>query len=139
MSLAKPWVTTLCTHVASSRTDGSFFEAVERSGDEAKLLDVRKNQFAIDAVIRPSLLEGIEYGDNAHARRWFPVAKKRVIVLDPEVQFGEPIIADSGVPTDTLAAAFAAEGKDAARVARLYRVTPQAVKAAVAFELQMAA
>lgn len=122
-------------------TDGRkiFLEAVERSGDDPKLLDVRKNQFAIDAVIRPSLLEGIEYGDNTHARRWFPVAKKRVIVLDPEVQFGEPIIADSGVPTDTLAAAFAAEGKDAARVARLYRVTPQAVKAAVAFEHQMAA
>jgi uncharacterized protein (DUF433 family) len=122
-------------------TDGRkiFLEAVERSGEDPKLLDVRKNQFAIDAVIRPSLLEGIEYGDNAHARRWFPVAKKRVIVLDPKVQFGEPIIADSGVPTDTLAAAFAAEGKDAARVARLYRVTPQAVKAAVAFELQMAA
>ncbi len=122
-------------------TDGRkiFLEAVERSAEDSKLLDVRKRQFAIDAVIRPSLLDGIEYGDNSHALRWFPVPRKRLIVLDPEVQFGEPIIAEAGVPTDTLAAAYAAEGEDAARVARLYRVTPQAVKAAVAFEHQMAA
>ena len=122
-------------------TDGRkiYQEAVERLGEDPKLLDVRKRQFAFDAVIRPSLLDGIEYGADTHALRWFPVAKKRLIVLDPAVQFGEPIIADTGVPTDTLAAAYTAEGGDAARVARLYRVTPQAVKAAVAFENQMAA
>ena len=122
-------------------TDGRkiFMEAVERAGEAPRLLDVHKRQFAIDAVIRPSLIEGIEYGHDARALRWFPIPKKRVIVLDPQVQFGEPIIADAGVPTDTLAAAYKAEHEDAARVARLYRVTPQAVRSAVAFEHQMAA
>lgn len=122
-------------------TDGRkiFLEAVERAGEDPRLLDVRGRQFAIDAVIRPSLVEGIEYDKHAHALRWYPIPKKRLIVLDPQVQFGEPIVASGGVPTDTLSAAYLAEGKDVGRVARLYRVTPQAVQAAVAFEHRLAA
>jgi len=122
-------------------TDGRkiFMQAVERSGDDPKLLDVRRRQFAMDAVIRPSLLDGIEYSGDAHALRWFPMPKKRLVVLDPQVQFGEPIVAAGCVPTDTLAAAYKAEGENVERVARLYRVKPQEVKAAVAFEHQLAA
>jgi len=121
-------------------TDGRriFMEAVERLNEDPKLLDVRGRQYALGDIIRPSLLEGIEFGTADDALRWFPVPKKRLIVLDPQVQFGEPIVADGGVPTDTLAAAFTAEGKDVNRVARLYRVRPQEVKAAVAFEHRMA-
>ena len=122
-------------------TDGKkiFLEAVERAGEDPKLLDLRKRQFAIGEVIRPSLIEGIEYDGHAQALRWYPVAKRRLIVLDPQVQFGQPIIAEAGVPTDTLSDAYFAEDKDAGRVARLYRVTPQAVQAAVAFEHRLAA
>jgi uncharacterized protein (DUF433 family) len=122
-------------------TDGKriFMEAVERAGEDSRLLDVRNRQFVFDAIVRPSLFEGIEYDRMGHAQRWFPVPRGRLIVLDPEVQFGEPIIASAGVPTDTLYAAYQAEGKDRARVARLYRVTPQAVSAAVAFEQRLAA
>ncbi len=122
-------------------TDGRkiFLEAVERIGDDPKLLDVRGRQFAMEAVIRPSLIEGIEYSDDSQVLRWYPIPKRRLIVLDPGVQFGEPIIASAGVPTDTLAAAYFAEGKDAGMVARLYQVTRQAVNAAVAFEKQLAA
>ena len=121
-------------------TDGKriFLEAAERAGDP-QLLDVRGRQFAMDAVIRPSLLDGIQHGRNGAALRWFPVPKKKVIVLDPQVQFGEPIIAEAGVPTDTLASAYKAEGEDAKMVAKLYRITPAAVKAAVAFEHRLAA
>lgn len=128
-------------HAKRFVTDGKkiFLEAVERAGEDPKLLDVRRRQFAMDAVIRPSLLEGIEYGADATALRWFPVPKRRLVVLDPQVQFGEPIVAEGGVPTDTLAAAYKAEGDNVDRVARLYRVKPQEVKAAVAFEQQLAA
>lgn len=121
-------------------TDGRkiFLDAVNLVG-EGQLLDLKAKQYTIEAVIRPSLIEGIEYDENAVALRWFPNPKQKAIVLDPQVQFGEPIVAEAGVPTNTLAAAFLAEGKDAGRVARLYRVSPQAVKAAVAFEHRLAA
>lgn len=121
-------------------TDGRriFMEAVERVNEDPRLLDVRGRQYALGDIIRPSLLDGIEFSRTDHALRWFPVPKKRVIVLDPQVQFGEPIVAEGGVPTDTLAAAFQAEGEDVDRVARLYRVKPTEVKAAVAFEQRLA-
>lgn len=121
-------------------TDGRriFMEAVERVNEDSRLLDVRGRQYALGDIIRPSLLDGIEFSRSDHALRWFPVHKKRVIVLDPQVQFGEPIVAEGGVPTDTLVAAFRAEGEDVNRVARLYRVRPTEVRAAVAFEDRLA-
>jgi uncharacterized protein (DUF433 family) len=128
-------------HSRQFLTDGKriFLEAAERATGDKKLLDVRGRQFVFDAVIRPSLYEGIVYGDRGQAQRWFPVHQRRVIVLDPQIQFGEPIVADAGVPTDTLYAAYIAEGRDRQRVAKLYQVTPASVSAAVAFEQRLAA
>lgn len=122
-------------------TDGHriFLDATERATGDRKLLDVRGRQFVFDDVIRPSLYEGIEYSRQGHAQRWFPVRQRRVIVLDPQVQFGEPIIAGAGVPTDTLYSAYLAEGQDRNRVAKLYRVTPAAVSAAVSFQRRLVA
>lgn len=141
VNIARQYLGDYPLHSRRFVTDGRkiFLEAVERAGEEARMLDVRDRQFAIESVIRPSLIEGIEYGANAQALRWYPEPKRKLIVLDPALQFGEPIIADAGVPTDTLSAAFKAEQGDAQRVARLYRVTSQAVRAAVAFEQKLAA
>jgi uncharacterized protein (DUF433 family) len=128
-------------HTQRFRTDGKriFLDAIERATGQRSLLDFKGRQLVFDEVIRPSLYEGIEYERTGAARRWFPVHGHKVIVLDPRVQFGEPIIADAGVPTDTIGAAVKAEGGDRKRVAKLYRVTPAAVNAAVRFESRLAA
>jgi uncharacterized protein (DUF433 family) len=127
-------------HTQRFRTVGQkiFHDAVERSG-ERKLTDYKAQQVVFDAVIRPSLYAGIDYAPNGTARRWFPVQGRKVIVLDPSVQFGEPIIASAGVPTDTIADAVKAENGDFKRVAKLYRLTPADVQAAVNFERRLAA
>lgn len=122
-------------------TDGKriFMEAVDQADGDTKLLDVRGRQFVFHSIIRPSLFEGIEYDKSGNALRWFPMPRRKLIVLDPQVQFGEPILAESAVPTDTLYQAYLAEGKDRTRVARLYCVTPREVGAAVDFEQRLAA
>lgn len=127
-------------HTQRFMTDGRkfFHEAIELTG-QRNLVDFEGKQIVFDAVIRPSLFAGIDYTATGQAQRWFPVQGRKVIVLDPRKQFGEPIIADAGVPTDTIAAAVKAEGGDRKRVARLYRVTPAAVDAAVNFERRLAA
>lgn len=119
-------------------TDGKkiFLQAVEDSTGTKKLIDVVKRQFVFSDVIRPSLYAGIEY-DKGTARRWYPSQRTRAIVLDPEIQFGTPILADVGIPTDTIHDAWRAEGKDRNRVARLYDISPAMVSAAVAFEQRL--
>lgn len=127
-------------HRQNFRSDGRrfFYEAVDLSG-EPGLVDFKSRQRVFDAVIRPSLFASVDYGPDGTARRWFPVQGHRVIVLDPGVQFGEPIIAQAGIPTDAIAAAVLAEDKDHKRVARLFQITVAAVDAAVRFESRLAA
>lgn len=122
-------------HARRFVTDGKtiFLDALHRAG-RRDLLDLPARQYALEAVIRPSLIDGIEYDAAAVATRWFPQPRSRRIVLDPQVQFGEPVIARAGIATATLSAAAQAEDGDTARVARWYGVTARDVHAAMAFE-----
>lgn len=122
-------------------TDGKtiFQEAKNATGDSA-MLDVVKRQFVFSHIIRQSLYTGVEYVDGVRARRWYPLRDDRkIVVLDPGVQFGSPIVAKAGIPTDTIHAAFVAEGKDRNAVARIFGISPREVAAAVRFENQLAA
>lgn len=120
-------------------TDGKriFLEAVEKSGEE-RMVDVLRKQYVFSAIIKPSLYAGIEYGEDG-ARRWFPVPKRREVVLDPALQFGTPVLASVGIPTDTIYASYLAEGRNRAMVARVFVITPRMVGEAVAFEEKLAA
>ena len=121
-------------------TDGKriFLEAIEKATGEHKLIDVLRRQFVFGNIIKPSLYAGIEYGDDG-ARRWYPMGRRKVVVLDPAVQFGNPVLAEAGIPTDTIYASFLAERRDRAMVARVFNITPKMVEAAVEFEQKLAA
>lgn len=114
-------------------TDGKtiFYDAVEKSG-EARLLDLKRKQYVFREIIKPSLYNGIEYEGN-FARRWYPDNAKSV-VIDPELQFGKPIVADSGIATEALYATYLAEGKDKQMVARLFEIPVKQVENAIRFE-----
>lgn len=119
------------------QTDGRrIFARLQDRPGEWSLVDLVKHQNVIDRVVSPSLRKGIEF-DNRRAARWFPVEGSKVIVLDPERRFGQPIIADHGVPTVALANAVRAEKGDERRVARMFDVPLMAVRKAVAFEARV--
>jgi uncharacterized protein (DUF433 family) len=119
-------------------TDGKriFMHAIEVATGSEKLVDVVRRQFVFANIIRASLFAGIEYEDGS-ASRWYP-EKNRAVVLDPEIQFGTPILADAAIPTDAIHDAWRAEGKDRNAVARIYGITPAMVGAAVGFEQRLA-
>lgn len=120
-------------------TDGKrIFLDAEASSGEHQMIDVVQRQFVFSDIIKPSLYAGIEYGTHG-ATRWFPLGKKKTIVLDPTRQFGTPMVTDTGIPTDTIYAAYLAEGGDKAMVARMFDITPRLVSDAVAFEERLAA
>jgi uncharacterized protein (DUF433 family) len=121
-------------------TDGKriFLDAIEQATGEPRMIDILKKQFVFAEIIKPSLYAGIEYGPDG-ANRWYPEARRRLIVLDPNRQFGAPMIAEAGIPTDTIHASYLAEGGDTAMVARVFGIPAKVVAAAVAFEEKLAA
>lgn len=121
-------------------TDGKriFLEAIEHATGEPHLLDVLHKQFVFSDIIKPSLYASIDYA-NESAVRWFPLGRRKSVVLDPALQFGSPIISHTGVPTDTIYAAYLAEGRDKGMVARVFDLTPRMVNDAIEFEEGLAA
>jgi uncharacterized protein (DUF433 family) len=121
-------------------TDGKriFLQAHAQVTGESRLIDVLGKQYVFSDIIKPTLFAGIEY-EHDGAVRWFPVNRRKTIVLDPALQFGAPALAEAGIPTDTIHASFLAEGRDRAMVARVFGISPDMVTAAVEFEERLAA
>uniref|UniRef100_UPI003F8149BB DUF433 domain-containing protein n=1 Tax=Xanthomonas sp. 0924 TaxID=2835534 RepID=UPI003F8149BB len=117
------------------KTDGRriFMEILDDNGDQA-LVDVVKRQNVITRVIGPSLREGIELNVDDEATKWYPLARSKSVVFDPERSFGQPILTESGIPTIAIVEAFEAEGRDVGRVARLYEISSAEVNRALLFE-----
>ena len=120
------------------RTDGRtiFAEIVDQAREPA-LLDLVKNQFAFARIIGSSLYAGIEFSNRDMPVRWWPLGRNTPVVVDPARSFGQPIVSTAGIPTAVLADAVAAEGS-VAKAARLFRMSPQAVNAALRFEQRLA-
>ena len=121
------------------QTDGrTIFATALKEMGETQLLDLVKKQYAFSQVIEPSLYRGIEFGQDDLASRWYPVARSKAVLLDPQIAFGKPIVADGSIRTSTLYDAFKAE-ESKQIVSRLYEVPIGAVEAAIAFEERLVA
>lgn len=120
---------------ASFRTDGKriFFERVGETG-ERDIIDLKTRQHAFAKIVERSFVD-LEF-DDQKATRWFPLLKKKTVVLDPERSFGQPIASHSGVPTRRLVQAVAAEGS-ASKVARMFEIAVGVVNDALKFEANL--
>lgn len=119
-------------------TDGKtiYAEALADLKREHGLLDLHSSQFAFKEVIKPSLYAGIEYR-GGRAARWYPLARSKAVVMDPQVQFGKPVVAAAGVPTGAIYSAYLAEGERRAAVAKTFDISSAEVDAALRFELSL--
>jgi uncharacterized protein (DUF433 family) len=124
------------THPFSTRifkTDGRDILAEIAYGDAPELLNLVTNQWEFDAVVSPMLYAGLEFNAADEAERWYPMSRRRGIVIDPARAFGAPIVTEGGVPTRILASSAKAE-RSQRMAARLYDVPLRAVRNAVHFE-----
>ena len=120
------------------RTDGKkvmLEEAVDAG--ERRLLDIMTDAWAFPDVVEPSLFESVVYVDDL-AVRMTPFPEFPSIVVDPAFALGRPIVVPGNVPTDTLAAAYLAEG-DVEGLADWYGTEVAAITQAVGFEQRLAA
>lgn len=112
-----------------------FMKAADAAGED-QLTEVLTRQKVFPDVILP-FLKKIDYdGVRLLAQRW-RIAD--LVVIDPAICFGTPVVEAVGIPTHILAAAFQANEQRADTVAHWYKITPQDVLAAVEFESSLAA
>lgn len=114
------------------QTDGKtiFLESLREFGT-SELVDLRSRQLVFKQVVEQTFRD-LDIEDGA-VSQWRPFNGKTSIVLDPTRAFGQPIAAEFGVATVTLAQAVQAE-KSMDRVARLFEMPLSVVPDAVKFE-----
>lgn len=119
------------------KTDGKnlYMELVYRT-KEPELIEVLSGQHAFHSIISVGLKD-IEFHGGV-ASRWFPLAGKGEVVVDPQRAFGQPILDESGVPTGTIRL-LADAGRTAKEISADFELPEKSVKAALAFESQLAA
>lgn len=124
------------THPFSTRrfkTDGRriFLDSLERIDNQSELLDLKSRQYVFRQVVERTFKD-LDV-DHDRVSRWRPYQGKPSIVIDPQRSFGQPIAAESGVPTVVISEAVTAEGSQQ-RVAALFEISLGAVRDAVRFE-----
>jgi uncharacterized protein (DUF433 family) len=100
-------------------------------------------QLALREVVR-SYLGRVEHDFRGIAARLYPFTRAatndapRLVVIDPLVAFGRPVLADTGVPIRAIADRFKA-GDSVEDLARDYEISPVLVQEAIRCELPEAA
>lgn len=123
----------------SFRTDGaSLF--IGKYGELVNLS--RQGQLEMEGLIR-AYLKRFDY-DATGVRRLYPFVRSgrpdepKIVAIDPEVAFGKPSIADSGISTLAITQRYKA-GESIHDLAKDYGIKPHAIEEAVRCELRLQA
>lgn len=121
------------------RTDGRWIlKHLETTRGGTSLLNLITDQLEPEPFLRRMLRGDLDLDGSQLVERWWPLTKRRDVVVDPLRRFGAPISASAGIPTDILFRTFRAE-RSYLRTAQWYGVSDRAVRDAVAFEKKLAA
>jgi uncharacterized protein (DUF433 family) len=120
-------------------TDGkNICLKIGKKGD-AILELLSDGQWVISDIIK-QLAHQIDFDESTElARRWFPSEGNGLVVLDPLVSFGRPIIAEKGITTENIYDLFVAEKEKIRPVCDWMDLASEEVEAAMKFERHLAA
>jgi uncharacterized protein (DUF433 family) len=121
------------------KTDGKHILAeIANASGEIELLNLVNRQWELKQVVSPMLYASLEFDEFDEAARWWPLSKRKTVVLDPARSFGAPITYEGGVRTSILAACARAE-KSQRAAAAFFDVPVRAVRHAIEYEKLLAA
>lgn len=123
-----------CTHEFATDGREILLHFAQESGDTC-LINITNDQREFERIVTPFLKE-LDFDQGV--TRWWPLGKKRLVVVDPVRNLGQPSVTYSGVPTRILAGSVATNGS-IALVARWFEVQLEEVRDAVEFEESLAA
>lgn len=120
-------------------TDGHNVYVEVREKGDAILQLLSGGQWVIASIIQ-QLAEQIEFDTpTGLARRWYPMGREGLIVLDPMLSFGRPTIAGRGVATANVYDFYVGERRNVRVVRDWLDLADEEVEAAVEFEERLAA
>ena len=120
-------------------TDGHDVYVEVRERGDAILQLLSGGQWVIAPIIQ-QLAEQIEFdAPTGLARRWYPMGRSGLIVLDPMISFGRPTISGRGVATANVYDFYVGEGRQVRVVRDWLALADEEIEAAVEFEETMAA
>lgn len=90
-----------------------------------------KNQFSF--TFMEKFLERIEFDENNLAKRFYPLANNKNVVVDPKHQFGQPVITGTNIKTQTLFNLYKG-GESMKDISSLYKISIEEVKDAISFQ-----
>lgn len=107
----------------------------DKKGNDAAIIELlSKGQFVLKQIIQ-ELAHQIDFDEITKlARRWFPLEGNHLVVLDPHVSFGRPVIYKKGIPTEVIYELYIAEKKNTDVVCAWMSLSPDEVNAAIKFE-----
>jgi uncharacterized protein (DUF433 family) len=124
-----------CRREVLTRGGEVFTLGLDEQGEE-EMIEVLTRQRVFPDILLP-FFRTIDYDEATEmAKRWH-VAD--LVVIDPTICLGKPIIEGIGIATAILAASYEANDQNADLVADWFRVYPKHVIAAVDFERSLAA
>lgn len=112
-----------------------FTRGMDEKGQK-ELKEVLTHQKVFPQILLPFLKQIDHDAATRLAERWHIA---HLVVIDPRLCFGKPIVEEYSIPTAILADAYQANNQDAELVADWFNVNAEHVLAAVAFESNIAA
>lgn len=120
-------------------TDGKNIYLQVKEEGKAILQLLANGQWVIPEIIR-QLAHQIEFDKySGMARRWYPRGCDGLIVIDPLISFGRPIIVGKGIATSNIYDFFLAEKKSIKPVCDWLGISKREAEAAITFESELAA
>lgn len=120
--------------VGSGPDGRKMYLQVKDKPAEALLELLSGGQWVIAPVIT-QVAQQIEFDDRTgFSKRWFPLGKDHVIVVDPSIAFGSPSIVGHGIQTANVFDLYRGEGRNIDRTSAWLNLPPDVIKTAVEFE-----
>ncbi|MEO8145994.1 MAG: DUF433 domain-containing protein [Bacteroidia bacterium] len=101
-------------------------------GDDKDLTIANKTKQKMLADILIQFSKKIEYGNANLAHKYYPLGKNKSIVVDPENQFGQPVIEGTNIRVETIYNFYKA-GDSIELICELYNISNNNVKDAIEF------
>jgi uncharacterized protein (DUF433 family) len=114
-------------------TDGkTILIKIAQEDNIPDLLDLLKKQYQMEPIINQFLLESLDFNKYDLAEKWWPLGKESRIVVDPERNFGKPIINDKNIRIDTIYDLYH-RNKNITEIAEWYEIDERAINEAIQF------